>query len=264
MTNNNDAGRAKRDHRVLSRIDEHSLAMIGTKLASQPYAKRGVPIGDTPIRLVLADDHTLFRAGVRVLLRQAPDIDIIGEANSGEEAIAVAERLNPDVLVLDLKMPECGGLAATQELTNRGSPVKVLILSMFSEDEYLLPVLDAGACGYLTKEAAEQELHEAIRAVARGDTYVRPRVARLLASHQRTKARSPKDCMSEDFNHLSRRERDVLELVARGFSGVEIGERLGISNKTVETYKVRIEQKLGLKHRSEYITFALGIGLLHP
>lgn len=260
----NDAGRAMSDNPVHARIDEHSLATIGAKLASQPYAKRGVPIGDTPIRVVLADDHTLFRAGVRVLLRQAPDIDIIGEANSSEEAIAVAERLSPDVLVLDLEMPDCSGLAATQELTNRVASVKVLILSMYSEDEYLLPVLDAGACGYLTKESAEQELLEAIRAVARGDTYVRPRVARLLASHQRTKARSQKDRMSEDFNHLSRRERDVLELVAHGFGGVEIGERLGISNKTVETYKERIEEKLGLKHRSEYITFALSIGLLHP
>lgn len=256
--------RSVSDAKSVARVDEHSLAAIGAKLANQPYAKRGVPVGDTPIRVVLADDHTLFRAGMRVMLRQTPDIDIIGEASSGDEAIAMAERLVPDVLVLDLSMPERSGLQATQVLTERGSPVKVLVLSMFSEDEYLLPVLDAGACGYLTKESAEQELVEAIRAVARGDTYVRPRVARLLASHQRTKARAPHDRLHDDFNHLSRRERDVLELVAHGFGGVEIGERLGISNKTVETYKERIEEKLGLKHRSEYITFALSIGLLHP
>jgi len=240
-----------------------SLAEVAATLANQPYAKRGVPPGDTPITVVLADDHTLFRAGLRVLLRQAPDINVIGEANTGEEAIAAANRLNPDILVLDLEMRDADGASATRALAEAGSPVKVLILSMHSEEEFLLPLLTAGACGYLTKEAAEQELIEAIRAVARGDTYVRPRVARLLAAHQRTVANAPKSRGMDEFEQLSRRERDVVELLAKGFGGVEIGKQLGISNKTVETYKERIGEKLGLHHRSEYVRFALEIGLLH-
>ncbi len=240
-----------------------ALAALGATLAGRPYAKRGIPMSDVPIRIVLADDHTLFRAGLRVLLRQAPDIEIIGEANSGAEALTMVERLTPDVLVMDLDMGEQDGTTTTRMLTERGSAVKILILSMFSEDDYLLPLLEAGAVGYLTKEAAEQELVDAIRAVAHGDVYVRPRVARLLAAHQRTRAKSTAEQMTEAFEQLSRRERDVLELMAKGFGGVEIGQQLGISNKTVETYKERIEEKVGLRHRSDYVRFALEIGLLH-
>ena len=246
-----------------SQRSEDALAVLGASLAMQPYAKRGVPVADVPIRVVLADDHTLFRAGLRVLLRQAADIEIIGEANCGSEAVAVTERLTPDVLVMDLDMSEPDGSAATRLLTERRSATRILILSMFSEDEFLLPLLEAGASGYLTKDAAEQELVEAIRAVSRGDVYVRPRVARLLAAHQRTRGKSPHDRLTDQYEQLSRRERDVLELMAKGFGGVEIGQKLGISNKTVETYKERIEEKLGLRHRSEYVNFALEIGLLH-
>lgn len=242
---------------------EKALAALGASLSNASYARRGVPVGDVPIRVVLADDHTLFRAGLRVLLRHATDIEVIGEANSGSEAVAITERLSPDVLVMDLDMSEPDGAAATRILTERHSSCRILILSMFSEDDYLLPLLEAGASGYLTKEAAEQELVEAIRVVARGDVYVRPRVARLLAAHQRTRDKSPHQQMTDQFEQLSRRERDVLELMAKGFGGVEIGQKLGISNKTVETYKERIEEKLGLRHRSEYVHFALEIGLLH-
>lgn len=240
-----------------------ALAAIGTKLVSQSYARRGVPASDTPIRVVLADDHTLFRAGLRLLLRQSTDIEVVGEANNGEEALTTVERLAPNVLVMDLDMNGSDGAATTRLLAERASAVHVLILSMHPEEDYLLALLEAGACGYLTKEAAEQELVEAIRVVARGDVYVRPRVARLLATHQRSRTNSPRQRLADELNHLSQRERSVLELTAQGYGGVEIGEQLGISNKTVETYKERIEEKLGLRHRAEYVRFALEIGLLH-
>jgi DNA-binding NarL/FixJ family response regulator len=243
--------------------DADQLAAVGASLAGRPYARRGVPVANRVVRVVLADDHTLFRAGLRVLLRKAEDLEIVGEAADGAEAVALVERLAPDVLVLDLDMPGGDGVTATRALAERGSPTRVLILSMHPEEDRLLPLLDAGASGYLTKEAAERELVEAIRVVASGDVYVRPRVARLLATHQRLRPQSPESQRRAAFDALSERERTVLQLTADGFGGAEIGRRLGISNKTVETYKQRIEEKLGLRHRTEYIRFALEIGLLH-
>jgi len=243
--------------------DSDSLAAVGASLASRPYARRGVPIADRVVRVVLADDHTLFRAGIRVLLRKADDIAIVGEASDGAEALTLVDRLAPDVLVMDLDMPGMDGATATRALTERDSSVRVLILTMHAEEDRLLPLLEAGASGYLTKEAAEQELVEAIRVVASGDVYVRPRVARLLAAHQRVQPQSPETRRRESFEALSERERTVVRLTADGFGGAEIGRQLGISNKTVETYKQRIEEKLGMRHRTEYIRFALEIGLLH-
>jgi len=140
----------------------------------------------------------------------------------------------------------------------------VLVLTMHAEEERLLPLLEAGASGYLSKEAAERELVDAIRVVAAGDAYVRPRVARMLAAHERAKTHSAEGHRRAAFEALSERERTVARLTAEGYGGAEIGRQLGISNKTVETYKQRIEEKLGLRHRTEYVRLALEIGLLHP
>ena len=212
------------------------------------------------IQVLLADDHAVVRAGLRAVLGAAKDIQVVGEASNGREAVAMVERLRPDVVVMDLTMPEMDGVAATKELAQRKSPARVLVLTMHAEEEYLVPLLEAGASGYLLKSAADRELVDAVRAVAHGDTYVQPSAARALARGLARKGTHADD--RERFERLTDRERDVLRLVAGGFSAPEIGEKLFISPKTVDTYKQRIGEKLGLTHRSEYVQFALKLGLL--
>lgn len=212
------------------------------------------------IRVVLADDHAIVRAGLKAVLARATDIEVVGEASDGEEALAMAERLDPDVLVMDVSMPRLDGIGATKKLTERGPRPRVLVLTMHVEEEYLVPLLEAGAAGYLVKSIADRDLVDAIRAVARGDMYVRPTAARVLAREL-----TRKDPEAEDrkrFEKLTARERDVLRLTAQGFSAPEIGERLFISPKTVDTYKQRIGEKVALHHRADYVRFALRLGLL--
>jgi DNA-binding NarL/FixJ family response regulator len=215
---------------------------------------------DDKIRVVLADDHAVVRAGLKAVLGGAKDIEVIGEAKTGREAVTLAERFKPDVIVMDLSMPELDGTAATKEIIAKGLPVKVLILTMHVEEDYLIPLIEAGAAGYLVKTAADRELVDAVRAVAHGDVYVRPSAARVLAKNLTKK--DPAKEERERFDKLTERERDVLKLVAQGFSAPEIGERLFISPKTVDTYKQRIQEKLGLSHRSDYVQLALKLGLL--
>lgn len=215
---------------------------------------------DDVIRVVLADDHAVVRAGLRAVLGGAKDIEVIGEATNGREAVAMAERLKPDVLVMDLSMPELDGTGATKEIVRKELPTRVLVLTMHTEEDYLVPLIEAGAAGYLVKSAADRELVDAVRAVAHGDMYVRAAAARVLAN--RLTRKDPAAVERERFDKLTQRERDVLRLVARGYSAPEIGEQLFISPKTVDTYKQRIQEKLGFAHRSEYVQFALRLGLL--
>ena len=212
------------------------------------------------IRVVLADDHMVVRAGLKAVLSGARDIDVVGEASSGKEALALADRLHPHVIVMDLSMAEMDGLTATRELVTRTDPPKVLVLTMHGEEEYLVQVLEAGASGYLVKNAADRELVDAIRAVARGDMYVQPSAGRILARGLKKDEKTLDD--RARFEKLTERERDVLQLVAHGYTAPEIGEKLFISPKTVDTYKQRIGEKLGLTHRSDYVQFALKLGLL--
>jgi two-component system, NarL family, response regulator NreC len=212
------------------------------------------------IRVVLADDHAVVRAGLKAVLGAARDIEVIGEAKTGREAVALAERFKPDVIVMDLSMPELDGTEATKEIVAKGLPVKVLILTMHVEEDYLIPLMEAGAAGYLVKSAADRELVDAVRAVAHGDVYVRASAARVLAKNLTKK--DPAKEERERFEKLTDRERDVLKFVAQGFSAPEIGEKLFISPKTVDTYKQRIHEKLGLSHRSDYVQLALKLGLL--
>lgn len=173
----------------------------------------------------------------------------------------MAERLKPQVVIMDLSIGEVDGGQATKMLIEKGIPSKVLILTMHPEEDYLVPMLEAGASGFLPKTAADRELLDAVRTVARGDIFVRAEAARILA-----KGYQRKDPMAEDrsrYERLTERERDVLRLTAQGYSAPEIGERLFISPKTVDTYKQRIQDKLGLSHRHEYVQFALRLGLLH-
>ena len=198
------------------------------------------------IRVVLADDHAVVRAGLKAVLGTARDIEVVGEARDGDEAVALAERLKPEVVVMDLTMGDSNGADATKQIVARGLPSKVLVLTMHAEEDYLVPVLEAGASGYLMKNAADRELVDAVRAVARGDIYVRPAAARVLA-----KGLTRKDPLAEErekFERLTERERDVLKYTAQGYSAPEIGEKLHISAKTVDTYKQRIHEKLGLHH----------------
>jgi DNA-binding NarL/FixJ family response regulator len=212
------------------------------------------------IRVVLADDHAVVRAGLRAVLSVARDIEVIGEAKNGREAVTMVERFKPDVVVMDLSMPELDGTAATKEIVTKGLATRVLVLTMHTEEEYLVPLMEAGAAGYLVKSAADRDLVDAVRAVAHGDMYVHPSAGRILARNLTKK--DPAKTERERFDKLTQRERDVLRLVAQGYSAPEIGERLFISPKTVDTYKQRIQEKLGLAHRSDYVQLALKLGLL--
>ena len=212
------------------------------------------------IKVVLVDDHAVVRAGLKAVLGSAKDIQVIGEGSSGNDALALAERLDPDVIIMDLSMGEKDGATATRELVAKGVRSKILILTMHAEDSYLVALLEAGASGYLVKSAADRELIDAVRAVAAGDVYMQPTAARTLANQIKKKATHVDD--RTKFEKLTDRERAVLQLVAGGYSAPEIGEKLFISPKTVDTYKQRINEKLGFAHRSDYVDFALKLGLL--
>ena len=239
-----------------------SLSEVGAALAARAYARRGVPRSEETIRVVLADDHTIVRSGLKALLRAAPDIAVVGEASSGGEAVAGASRCGADVVVMDLDMKGGDGATATRQLGEVAPSIRVLILTMHSEQEYLVPLLDAGARGYLAKDTAERDLIDAIRVVASGDVYVRPSVARVLAAAITPQRPERGGTPAARYEALSDRERTVLRLVAEGYNGPEIGDQLGITAKTVDTYKQRIEDKLGLAHRTHYVRFAVEAGLL--
>ena len=208
-------------------------------------------------RILLADDHPMFRAGIKALLEAERGFTVIGEASSGDEAVDQVRKLKPDVVVMDLSMPGSGGLEATRRIRALGLDTKVLVLTVHAEEEYLVPVVDAGASGYLTKTSADTDLVEALKVVSRGEVYLPPRATTLLLQRYRAE-----DEDSTGLHSLSPREQEVLALTAEGFSSTEIGQRLFISPKTVDTYRGRIMQKLGLTHRSELVRFALRVGLL--
>ena len=212
------------------------------------------------IRILLTDDHLVLRAGLKALLEVEKDFRVVGEAATGEEALEKAQQLRPDVVVMDLSMPGMGGLEATRRLTSE-TQCRVLVLTMHSEEEYLLPVLEAGGSGYVKKTSADEDLTNAIRTVARDEVFLYPNAAKLLLQGFRVKG---DDDRPDPLAKLTERERDVLAMTAEGFSSSEIGEKLFISPKTVDTYRSRIMEKLSLNHRSELVRFALNTGLLKP
>ncbi|CAN5744752.1 response regulator transcription factor [soil metagenome] len=214
---------------------------------------------DDPIRILLVDDHAVLRAGLRALLEAENGLEVIGEVGTGEEGVAYAERLKPNVVVMDLSMPGIGGLEATRRIAALGQNTRVLVLTMHGEEEHLLPVLEAGGSGYVNKRSADEELIQAIHTVAKGDVFLYPNAAKLLLQGFRGKT----DRGEEDpLGKLTERELEVLGYTAEGFSSAEIGKKLFISPKTVDTYRSRIMEKLGLHHRSELVRFALQQGLL--
>ena len=210
------------------------------------------------IKILLVDDHAMFRAGIKALIEVEDRLEVVGEASSGDEGVDKTRELKPDIVIMDLSMPGSNGLEATRRIAALELNTSVLVLTVHAEEEYLVPVVEAGASGYLTKTSADTDLLEAIKVVARGQVFLPPKAATLLL-------RRYKDAEGEEsagLNDLSSREQEVLALTAEGFSSREIGQKLFISPKTVDTYRSRIMDKLGLSHRSELVRFALRVGLL--
>ncbi|GAB4502376.1 MAG: response regulator transcription factor [Anaerolineales bacterium] len=209
--------------------------------------------------ILLADDHSVLRSGLKLLLESQPDLLVVGEASSGLEALDLAGKLQPDLILLDLSMPGLGGLEALPALRKSVPAAKILILTMHDDPQYLRSALKNGASGYVLKKAADSELISAIRAVLRGEMYVHPSMTRTLLEDMLPRAAaSPLDA----WDTLSEREQEVLKLVALGYTSAEIAAQLNLSDKTVETYRARGMEKLGLNNRAALVRFALKKGLI--
>lgn len=211
-----------------------------------------------PIRVIIADDHTIVRSGVRLLLSAEPDIQVVGEALDGQEAVALTEELHPDVLLMDITMPEMDGLEATANIKKRFPATAVLILTMHRSDEYFFEVIKAGASGYVLKGAKTSELIEAVRVVSRGEVFLHPSMAQKLVQGYLT--RSERE--SSSGIPLSPRETEILRLLAEGYSPREIADKLVISASTVHTHQNNLMVKLGLTKRHELIQYARKHGLI--
>ena len=213
------------------------------------------------IRLLVADDHPVVRAGLRMLLAAQPDMEVVGEAVDGDAAVARALELEPDVVVMDLAMGGMDGLAATREIVNRLPHTKVVVLTMHDNEEYLRQALDAGATGYVLKEAVDTEIAVAIRVVQRGEVFLYPSFTRVLLGDLIQAEEADDHFEQNGYELLSEREKEVLRLVALGDTNREIAERLFLSVRTVETYRARLMEKLNLKSRGELVRYALRKGL---
>lgn len=214
-----------------------------------------------PIRLLLADDHGVVRAGLRALLESQPDFRVVGEAADGPSAVELARRHVPDVVVADLSMPG-GGLETIREITSLSLPTRVLVLTVHAEERYLLPVLEAGGSGYVRKSSAHTDLLDAIRTVARGEVFLDPAATKTLLRGYLGRVRTGEELDLGEL--LSDREREVVRLTAEGHTALQAAEILSLSPKTVETYRHRAMQKLGLTTRAELVRYALRAGLLGP
>jgi DNA-binding NarL/FixJ family response regulator len=217
-------------------------------------------VTDRPIRVLVADDHTIVRTGIRHVLEGEPGFDVVGEASNGTEAFELAEELHPDVVVLDISMPGESGLQIAARLGTVSSPPRVLILSMHDNAEYVLESVRAGAHGYLLKDTAATELRSAIRAICRGESYFSPPVASRLSAAVRGEHGTP----AAPLEQLTGREREVLEGIARGRTNKEIAAELGISYRTVETHRESLMKKLQIRTVAELTRFALGAGIVEP
>jgi DNA-binding NarL/FixJ family response regulator len=210
-----------------------------------------------PIRVLVADDHTIVRQGLVSLLIAGGDCRIIAEAADGQEAVDRALELVPDVVVMDLSMPRLSGLEAVRRIHKESPRIRILVLTMHKEEEFVLPVVRAGASGYLVKDTAASELLNAVRKLARGEVYFDPHAAKALAEVYR----SPKPG-EEGLESLTPREREVLHLVTEGHSTKEIASLLDISPKTAENHRTRVMQKLGVHNTAELVRYAAQRGLL--
>jgi len=222
-----------------------------------------MPARTHKIRVMIVDDHTILRAGLKMLVNAQPEMEVVSEASDGEKAVQTALETRPDVALLDLTMPRVGGMKALQEMARDCRETRVLVLTMHDDPAYLRSALAAGASGYLLKRAVDAELIAAIRAVHRGGIFVDPRLANILVQDV-LKKRSGIAGSKRPANILSQRELQVLRLVARGYTSTEIAQQIFVGVKTIETYRSRLTEKLGLRTRSDVVRFAVQMGLLTP
>lgn len=213
-------------------------------------------------RILLADDHAVLRAGLRLLLNSQAEFEVIGEAASGMEALSLAESLQPDLILLDLSMPGLAGMDALPAIHKRAPSARILILTMHDDPQYLRQALKIGAAGYVLKKAADVELLSAVRAVLRGEVYVHPSLTRSLLEDLIPAGESRDEI--DLWRGLSDREQEVLRLVALGYTSAEIAGKLNLSVKTIETYRARGMEKLGLSNRASLVRFALRNELISP
>ncbi|GAB2736095.1 response regulator [Streptomyces bullii] len=217
-----------------------------------------------PIRVLIADDQQMVRQGFTVLLDTQPDIEVIGQAVDGLDAVAKVAETAPDVVLMDIRMPELGGIEATRRITVATPHIKVLVLTTFDLDEYVYEALRAGASGFLLKDASADQLAEAVRVIAAGDALLAPGITRrLIAEFSRLDGR-PRAPLKERVGDLTERETEVLALIAQGLSNAEIAQRLVVAEQTVKTHVGRILVKLGLRDRTQAAVFAYESGLVRP
>ncbi len=212
------------------------------------------------IRVLVADDHAIIREGLRVMLGNQPDLEVVATAANGREAIRLVDEYDPDVAVMDISMPELNGIDAIQQMVPRHPHMKVVVLSIHETKPYVYRALKAGAKGYLIKETAGLEVVEAVRAVQHGERYLSQRIADLLADPSFQQLESSMEINPLDA--LSAREREILQLVAEGKTSQVIGERLSISSKTVDTYRSRLMRKIGVEEMAGLIKFAIQHGVI--
>jgi two-component system response regulator NreC len=212
-----------------------------------------------PLRILLADDHTVVRQGLRKVLEERPEWQVVAEAGDGRAAVRLAEEHKPDVAVVDVAMPLLNGIEATRQITRRTPQTKVLVLSMYSDEAYVTQMLKAGATGYLLKDSADVDLLEAVQAVSQGKSFFSPAVARLMSDDY---ARQRGENAVDRYESLSEREREIFQLVAEGRTNKEIAALLFISPSTVETHRARIMEKLDLHSAAEIVLYAVRRGVV--
>jgi len=211
------------------------------------------------IKVVVADDHTILRQGIKALLDNQAGIEVIGEAKDGREALTLIERLQPDVILMDIAMPGLNGLEATRRIKKKFPKIKVLVLTMYTNEEYVFQILQAGANGYLVKETAFQDLISAITAVYRDEAFMSPSISKKVINRYTQRAQKTNDTTCDV---LTTREREVLQLIAEGSSSKKIAEALFISPKTVETHRTHIMDKLNIHNRTDLVKYAIRKGIV--
>ncbi len=221
----------------------------------------------TQIRVYLVDDHALFRAGLRSLLLGMTAVDVVGEAGNGREALRDIERLRPDVVLMDIAMAELNGIDALRILAQTVPSTRTIVISMHATRQYVLHALDAGAAGYLVKDAAPTELEEAVRSVAQGHSWLSPRVSAFVVDelrHRLSEAEIAKEAGKQPWDELTVRQREVLQLVAEGYSTREIADKLHVSIKTVDVHRTQLMKRIDVHDIAGIVRYAIRIGIVDP